>query len=63
MVVSSETCQHRKHSLGIVPVIVDWTQKVSSRVIVEASPSFIFCAEGWFRSWGAVHEPVGDQYF
>ena len=54
---------HRNHLLGIVPVIVNWTQKVSSGIVVEASPSLVFCAKRRFGSWCALHEPVDDQYF
>ena len=49
--------------LGIIPVIVDQTQKVSSRIVVETSPSLVFSAEGRFRSRCALHEPTDDQYF
>ena len=48
------------NSRGIVPVIVNWTQKASSRIIVEPSPSLVFWAEGRFRFQCALHEPVDD---
>ena len=51
------------NSRGIVPVIVNWTQKASSRIIVEPSPSLVFWAEGRIRFRCALHEPVDDQYF
>lgn len=35
-------CKH--HLLGIIPVVVDWAQKTSSRIVMEASPSLVFSA-------------------
>ena len=36
---------------------------MSGRIIVEASPTLVLCAEGGFRYRCALHEPVDDQYF
>ena len=36
---------------------------MSSGIVVEASPSLVFCAKRRFGSRCALHEPVDDQYF
>ena len=54
---------HRSYSHGIIPVIVDWTQKSSGRIIVEPSPALVFSAKGRIRFWYVLHEPIDNQHF
>ena len=47
----------------IVPVIVDWTQKLACGVIVKPSPTLVADREGGICLQGAFHEPMDHQDF
>ena len=62
-VVRSGRQERYTYLRGIIPVVVDQTQKLACGVIVKPSPALVTDRERRIWLWGAFHEPVDHQDF